>query len=103
MVDTVLLCQTKSFEDRSDKCKKKELNVTYSDSKAVKDMYIDIENKLKKISNEKYPYVIVSGHYPIWSVAEHGPTQCLVDNLRPLLHKYKVNAYFAGIKNILNN
>ncbi len=32
----------------------------------------------------------------IWSVAQHGPTQCLVDKLRPLLHKYGVSAYFCG-------
>lgn len=101
MIDTVLLCQTKRFEDRSDQHKIKELNVNLSNSNEIKSYYLDIEKKLKEISTEKYPYVIVSGHYPVWSVAEHGPTKCLVDNLRPLLHKYKVNAYFAG--NFLSN
>lgn len=97
MVDTVLLCETKSFEDRSDQHKMKQLNLNFTNSNRLKDYYLDIEKKLKQISKDKYPYVIVAGHYPIWSVAEHGPTRCLVDNLRPLLHKYKVNAYFAGI------
>ena len=32
----------------------------------------------------------------MWSVAEHGPTQILVDRLRPLLIKYKVAAYLSG-------
>lgn len=32
----------------------------------------------------------------MWSIAEHGPTQQLVDRLRPLLIKYNVAAYFCG-------
>jgi hypothetical protein len=41
-------------------------------------------------------FLFVSGHYPVWSVCEHGPTQSLVDTLKPLMEKYKVSAYFAG-------
>lgn len=42
------------------------------------------------------PYLLVSGHFPVYSVAEHGPTKCLVDRLRPLLHQYRVTAYLCG-------
>ncbi len=42
------------------------------------------------------PYLIVSGHYPIYSIAEHGPTACLVDRLRPLLHQYQATTYLCG-------
>jgi len=40
--------------------------------------------------------IIVGGHYPIYSVAEHGPTPYLQQHLRPLLSQYKVSAYVCG-------
>ncbi len=42
------------------------------------------------------PYLLVNGHFPVYSVAEHGPTACLIERLRPLLHKYHATAYICG-------
>jgi len=41
-------------------------------------------------------YIIMSGHFPVWSVCEHGPTSRLLTDLKPLLEKHQVAVYFAG-------
>ena len=35
-------------------------------------------------------YLVVAGHYPIYSICEHGPTPDLVERVKPLLEQYKV-------------
>ncbi|XP_013379889.1 tartrate-resistant acid phosphatase type 5-like [Lingula anatina] len=52
-----------------------------------------LENNLK---HDRADYVIVTGHYPVISVGEHGPALTMTKKLMPLLHKYKVTSYFAG-------
>jgi tartrate-resistant acid phosphatase type 5 len=41
-------------------------------------------------------YIIVAGHYPVWSVCEHGPSAPLVERLKPLLDAHGVDAYLYG-------
>jgi hypothetical protein len=41
-------------------------------------------------------YLIVSGHYPVYSICEHGPTAALISSVLPMLEKAKVTAYLAG-------
>ena len=41
-------------------------------------------------------YLLVAGHYPVYSIAEHGPTKCLIDKLLPMLEMYNVTAYING-------
>jgi len=41
-------------------------------------------------------YLIVAGHYPVYSGGVHGSTKCLVNRLQPMLKEYHVSAYFGG-------
>jgi len=50
----------------------------------------------KTLSESKADYLIVAGHYPVYSVCEHGPTAILQRRVKPLLLKYKVSAFLAG-------
>jgi len=52
-----------------------------------------LEDQMK---NSNAEYMLVAGHYPVYSIAEHGPTPILVKRLDPLLHKYQATAYLCG-------
>ncbi len=43
-----------------------------------------------------YDYLLVAGHFPVYSISSHGPTKCLIEKLKPLLEKYEVSAYLCG-------
>ncbi|KAK2815709.1 hypothetical protein Q5P01_026176 [Channa striata] len=50
----------------------------------------------ERLALSKADFLLVAGHYPVWSVSKHGPTQCLLQRLNPLLKKYKATAYLCG-------
>ncbi|XP_070564011.1 tartrate-resistant acid phosphatase type 5-like isoform X2 [Ptychodera flava] len=87
MIDTVILCG-----NTDDMILGSFLEGPIDPAKA-KAQFQWIEDTLKQ---SKHDYIIVAGHYPVWSIAEHGPTECLVKNLKPMLEKYSVTAYFNG-------
>jgi len=41
-------------------------------------------------------YLIVSGHHPIFSAAEHGSQQFMVDQILPVMEKYGAQLYING-------
>jgi len=51
-----------------------------------------LEEQMKASSAD---YILVGGHYPVYSVCEHGPTSSLITNLKPLLETYGAH-YIAG-------
>jgi len=48
------------------------------------------------IASSTADYLLVAGHYPVYSICEHGPTPTLISSLLPLMEKSKVTAYLAG-------
>jgi tartrate-resistant acid phosphatase type 5 len=92
VVDTVLLCGNSGYDWHLEQPKM----FTKSEKQFASDYLAAIERNLKEMSESQAAYLLVAGHFPIWSVAEHGPTQCLIDKLRPLLHQYGVSAYLCG-------
>ncbi|MFH4983982.1 hypothetical protein AB6A40_010691 [Gnathostoma spinigerum] len=64
-----------------------------SDPEAARVQWRWIEEQLSK---SRANYLFVAGHYPVYSVSSHGPSDCLLERLQPLLRKYRVSAYLSG-------
>lgn len=68
--------------------------VTLTDDSAAEEQWTWINDTLA--SNADADFLIVAGHFPVWSICEHGPTSILVSRLKPVLETFKVSAYLAG-------
>ncbi|TTJ23333.1 Tartrate-resistant acid phosphatase type 5 [Bagarius yarrelli] len=86
MLDTVLLCgNTDDFQDGKP-------NGPASSALANRQL-VWLQDRLHRSTAD---FLLVAGHYPVWSVSKHGPTDCLLRKLHPLLVKYKATAYLCG-------
>ncbi|CAG9529885.1 unnamed protein product [Cercopithifilaria johnstoni] len=50
----------------------------------------------QQLNISRADYLFVVGHYPVYSISEHGSMNCLIEKLKPLLEKYHATAYVAG-------
>lgn len=48
------------------------------------------------LSSSSANYILVGGHFPVYSAGMHGNTQCLIEKLKPVLEENKVTAFLAG-------
>ncbi|XP_065809844.1 tartrate-resistant acid phosphatase type 5a isoform X2 [Labrus bergylta] len=86
MLDTVMLCgNSNDFLDQKPK-----------GPRNVSDANRQLVWLQERLALNKADFLLVAGHYPVWSVSEHGPTKCLLQKLHPLLNKYKATAYLCG-------
>lgn len=85
-IDTPILAVKETEE--TDKNGKWEVSIE------MKRNHLNFIEKTLKSSNATW--LVVAGHYTVFSNAEHGDTQDLIDCLVPLLEKYNVNFYING-------
>lgn len=48
------------------------------------------------LARSEADYLVVAGHYPMYSICEHGPTESLQSELLPVLKLHEVSAYLSG-------
>lgn len=86
MLDTVMLCgNCDDFEDEKPRGPLRAVDANRQ--------LTWLQSRMKR---SKADFLLVAGHYPVWSVSEHGPTECLLRRLHPLLVKHNATAYFCG-------
>lgn len=86
MLDTVLLCG--NSDDFLDETPRGPLRMM--------DANRQVTWLQERLAQSRADFLLVAGHYPVWSVSEHGPTACLLQRVKPLLVKYNATAYLCG-------
>jgi len=64
----------------------------------IDDQLYHIEKALLSLTTSANPpkWLLMAGHYPVFSGGEHGDTDELVQYLQPLIEEYNVDAYICG-------
>mmetsp|Transcript_24212 Transcript_24212/g.46925 ORF Transcript_24212/g.46925 Transcript_24212/m.46925 type:complete len:454 (+) Transcript_24212:143-1504(+) len=101
-IDTVILAEGASQEAAKEKIKEGKLSKDYiakwekwaGQRKAM--AKIQLEWFEHTLNSSTADWLIVAGHYPVFSGGEHGNTPELQQQILPLLQKYNVDAYLAG-------
>jgi tartrate-resistant acid phosphatase type 5 len=89
-IDTVDLAGSSAISDEADPHYYDKL--AFRPKEAAATQWDWIETQLKASTAD---YLIVAGHYPMYSVCSHGPTSNLIENLKPLLIEHGAH-YMAG-------
>jgi len=90
MIDTVDLCGTNAVQDIAVEGYFDALPSPNAAAPNANWQWIE-----DQLAASKADYLFVGGHYPVYSVCQHGPTQTLITNLQPLLQKYNAH-YLSG-------
>jgi len=90
LIDTVDLCYSEHLLDTDSFSPPPLLKKEESMSSGKQWKWIE-----EKLKNSKADYLLVGGHFPVYSICSHGPTPTLVKHLRPLLEKYQAH-YLSG-------
>jgi len=74
----------------------------YQDA-AHKHRYDEQLHFLERVAQPRHAgeYLIVVGHWPVFSFFGNGPTDVLIRNLRPVLHRLRANLYLCGHDHVL--
>ncbi|XP_045157760.2 tartrate-resistant acid phosphatase type 5-like [Mercenaria mercenaria] len=87
LIDTVMLCGQTHATPKGKRVFGPE------DIHAAEVQWNWIEQNLKDSTAD---YLLVGGHYPVYSIGMNGPTECLYTRLEPILYKHRATAYLSG-------
>lgn len=90
LIDTVDLCGLNDIQVESEDGYFDPLPL--QEKQEAEEQWLWIEEELKTSNAD---YLLVGGHYPVYSVCSHGPTETLVEHLKPLLKQYNAH-YMSG-------
>lgn len=93
MIDTVVLSGTTNVFDEEDPLYFTQPKLQSAEARLKSDTTFQwIEQTMAASTAD---YLLVAGHYPVYSICDHGSTQQLIDNLQPMLEKYGAH-YLSG-------